>query len=308
MFVGLAVAACSRPAPPPRPAVVAQVGDGVVLASELREELERVRRESGEAPDPGAFEALRAGVLETLIERRLLLDEARRSGVVVTDEEVETLVARRDAAVAGAPAGTAVPAPEEMRARLRDQLLIDRLLVREVVGRTALGTDDARQWYDAHVDELGSGERVRALQILSRTAEEAQAVRREALRGVDFATLARNRSIAPDARAGGDLGWFAAGQMPPVVEQTCFALRKGQISEVVESPWGHHVFKLIDREAGGAPSFESARPSIELELRRQAVARAQAEYLAGLKQRAGVSIDEAEVARVVSPDLSESRP
>lgn len=307
LLVGLAVMACTRPATPPQPAVVATVGEGVVLASELREELERVRRESGEAPDPGAFEALRAGVLESLIERRLLLDEARRSGVAVTDEEVETLMSRRDAAAAHAPSGTAVPAPEEMRARLRDQLLVDRLLVREVVGRTALGTDDARQWYDTHVDELAGGERVRALQIVTRTAEEAQAARREALRGVDFATLARTRSVAPDARAGGDLGWFAPGQMPPVVEQACFALRKGQISEVVESPWGHHVFKLVGREAGGAPSFDSARPAIELELRRQAVARAQAEYLSGLRQRAGVTVDEAEVARVQSPDSSEPR-
>lgn len=70
LLVGLAVMACTRPATPPQPAVVATVGEGVVLASELREELERVRRESGEAPDPGAFEALRAGVLESLIERR----------------------------------------------------------------------------------------------------------------------------------------------------------------------------------------------------------------------------------------------
>lgn len=306
--VVLMLASCARPTEVPRPAVVATVGADVVLASELQEELERMALETGGQLDAAGVSDLRRGVLEALIERRLLLAEARTTGVTVTDEEMERLVSRRAAAAAQAPEASAGPSPAEMEIRLREQLLVDRLLVREVVGRTALGPDDARNWYDEHREQLESGERVRVRQIVTRTQDEALAVRREALRGVDFEQLAREHSIAPDAKAGGDLGWFSRGQMPPVVEDASFALRKNQIGEVVRSPWGYHVFKMIERDEGAAPSFAVAQKSIELELRRQAVARAQSEYIANLRKRVGVVVDEAELARVWPQQMAELQP
>lgn len=307
-FLALLLGACTQPAVAPRPAVVATVGADVILASELREELERVGLEAGGETEPAVFSDLRDGVLDALVERRLLLAEARATGVVVTDDEVERLVARRAAAAAQASVADAIPSPAEMESRLREQLLVDRLLVREVVGRTALGPDEARKWYDEHREQLGRGERVRARQIVTRTNEEAQAVRKEALRGVDFEALAREHSIVPDAKAGGDLGWFSRGQMPPVVEDASFALRKNQIGEVVSSPWGYHVFKVIERDDGAVPSFAAAEKSIELELRRRAVARAQSEYVANLRKRVGVVVHEAELARVLPRRTSEFQP
>lgn len=300
--------ACERPAPVVAPAVVASAGDERILASELRAELERVGLESGvDSADEDAFRALRRGVLETLIDRRLLLAEARATNVTVSDEEMERLAARRAASLARTSDDASVLSTGEMKGRLREQLLIDRLLVREVVGRTALGPEEVREWYDEHREELSRGERVRVRQVLTRTRDEAQAARSSALRGVDFAQLAREHSVAPDARAGGDLGWFARGEMPSVVEETSFALRKNQVSEVVESPWGFHVIKVIDRDEGRAPEFASVEKSIELELRRERVALAQSEYMRRLRERAVVTIDDEELERV-RPLSSETTP
>lgn len=302
------VVACERSSPVPTPSVVAIAGEESILASELREELERVGLEGGlAADDEEGFRALRRGVLEALIDRRLLLAEARSTGVNVSDEEMERLVARRAAALARTPDDASVLSTSDMKGRLREQLLIDRLLVREVVGRTALGPDEAREWYDEHKSELVRGERIRVRQVLTRTHDEAQSARLAALRGVDFAQLARDHSIAPDARTGGDLGWFARGEMPAVVEETSFALRKNQVSEVVSSPWGFHVIKVVDRDEGRAPDFSTVEKSIELELRRERVAQAQTEYMRRLRERVGVTIHDAELERV-RPFSSETNP
>ncbi|MGH7845425.1 MAG: SurA N-terminal domain-containing protein [Candidatus Binatia bacterium] len=99
--------------------------------------------------------------------------------------------------------------------------------------------------------------------------EKAEHVRAEAVKGKNFAGLAQQYSEDPSSSAGGDLGWFTAGQLLPALEKAAFELRKGEISQVVESPLGYHVLKLDDTKGEKTKSFNEVKDQIETEIRRE---------------------------------------
>jgi len=303
-------AACHRE--PPEPPVVARLGEkDRIFASDLQAEIDRVRTEAETENklEGDTFAALRKAVLDDLIDRRLLLNEALAQGVAATDREIDDLIAKRAASQPPENVGEKrkQPSPEELRARTREQVLIDRLLLKEVVARVALGPDDARNYYKEHADEFRRPEEIRVQQILvprrsqgdTDAREQAQALRKELNRGVDFATLAKRQSAAPEARRGGDLGWFGKGVMPAEFDEVCFKLRRGQVSDVTETPYGFHIFKLTDRRDAVSLPFEQVEANIELRLKRDAVQKAQSTYIEKLRQRTTVTFVEAELAKVI---------
>ncbi len=303
----LTLTACHRASLGPPP--VAILGEDRILAPELKEELDRTRLESdAEARlDGPGFSAVRQAVLNEMVDHRLLLAEAKRSGLSVSDKELDAALAQRRAvALPGEPSPHAL-APDELRRRTREQLLIDRFLLREVASRVAVGPNDAEQYYREHPDEFHRGEQIRVSQIVvprrdtgdTAAMQQIQALRAQLLRGDDFAKTARLHSAAPEADRGGDLGWFARGTMPPEFDQACFPLRKGQISEVVESPYGLHLFKLVDRRDASVVAFAEARVPIEQKLQRAAVEKAETAYIEKLRDRVGVRIIETEVRKVL---------
>lgn len=291
-LVSVALLSCEEP--PALPPAVAWLGEEPIRAPELVAELARARAEGALEVRPNGEDlaAFRRVVLDALLERRLLLAEAKRLNLTVTDREVDDALARRH--------GDQVPAAElaRLRAVTRDQLLSDLVLLREVVARVAILPAEVRAFYESRLEEFSRGEQVRALQLMVAKREEAEALRKELVRGADFGKLAREKSTSPDAKAGGDLGWFERGRMPPQFDEACFALRKGQLSEVVESPYGFHLFKLVDRKPASIAAFADVEEAIELRLRRDAVARAQGAWLARLREKARVRVDEAELAKV----------
>ena len=87
--------------------------------------------------------------------------------------------------------------------------------------------------------------------------------------------------------------------MPPEVEQACFALKKGAISGVVQSPYGLHIFKLIDRRDAAEIPLPEAERTIQQKLERAAVEKAEAAYIEKLRQKAGVRIVQSELDKVM---------
>jgi peptidyl-prolyl cis-trans isomerase C len=131
------------------------------------------------------------------------------------------------------------------------------------------------------------------------TREEAARVRDELRRKpATVAAVASRASIAPEGKRGGDLGWFGRGQGMPEVFDTCFRLQPNAISDVVPSPYGFHVFQVIEKKPPARRTLEEARPAIVARLLRDRRARAQEEYVAALRSQAKIQIDPTAVASV----------
>jgi peptidyl-prolyl cis-trans isomerase D len=169
-----------------------------------------------------------------------------------------------------------------------EYLVLDTLALQKSIN---LPEQDLKTYYEQNVQRLAGKEERRASHILINVAKDAPAAERAKARakaddllGVvrkapkSFADVARkNSQDTGSATKGGDLDFFAKGAMVKAFEDAAFALKKGDISDVVESEFGFHIIQLTDIKAPKAPSFESMRPQLEADLRKQQAQRQFAE-------------------------------
>lgn len=155
-----------------------------------------------------------------------------------------------------------------------------------------LPEQDIKTYYEQNLQRLASQEQRRASHILINAAKDAPAADREkaklkaeallaSLRKEPkaFAELARQNSQDPgSASKGGDLDFFARGAMVKAFEEAAFAMKKGDISPVVESEFGFHIIQLTDIKSAATPTLEAMRPQLEADLRKQQAKRQFAEF------------------------------
>lgn len=147
-------------------------------------------------------------------------------------------------------------------AYLKDRALMEELLQREA--KAAVTDERLHKLYDETAKNLKPEEEVHARHILVKTEDEAKKVEERLAKGEDFAKVANEVSIDPgSAKQGGDLGFFARGQMVPAFEETAFKLEPGKVSDPVKTQFGYHVIKVDEKRTRPIPPFEQVRPQIE---------------------------------------------
>jgi peptidyl-prolyl cis-trans isomerase C len=277
LLLGLIFFSCKRnrnePPPAPAPAVSADVrivatlnGDPITLA-EFQERYAR----AGFKPDEGVALDAKKDFLNRLIERMMLLREAQRRrfkvGLAEINKRIETLRTENGEDVKDTLASMGVDF-EKWKADVWEDMMIERLLAREVYRHVTVSSTEVRRYYQVNAQEFEKPEQVRARQIVVATEEEAKSVMAMLQTGTDFAAVAREKSTAPEAGKGGDLGYFAMGDMPAEFN-VVFGLPKGGTSGIVKSPYGYHIFKLEDKRKAGKIGLDEAYREIAEKLRRE---------------------------------------
>ena len=205
------------------------------------------------------------------------------------------------ARAAGVTFGAHLTEDGETQDQLADETRERLLAEKYVAGQVKIEEPTAaevKDWYEQHRAEFDQPAQVHALQILASSAGEAKDLLDQLRRGVPFDEVARASSLSPDARSGGDLGFFARGTMPKVFDDTCFALRPGQLSGVIQSSYGFHIFKLLERRAPKRGTLEGARTEVLRRLTQERRIAAERVLLASLRAQAKVQIDEAVLAQL----------
>ena len=216
------------------------------------------------------------------VDEKILLQRARAKGVTLTDEEKRDYLGRTKGAVArDASAGAAGDAG--------DALLTERLLVEKYLSQLVkdLKVEDKQvaAFYAEHKSEYLQPEKLQVSQILFSSQGAATEVRSR-LNGAseeEFRTIARTRSAGPEASRGGVMGVFSAGQLPSELEKFIFLMKEGEISRVVESPYGYHIFRLDKRFEARLVTLADASASIRTKLLDQKGKEAVASHLDTLK-------------------------
>ena len=284
------------------PPSVALVNGEPISTAAFQRQLSLARAEGAEGEGP--LDLVRKRVLDEMVARTLLLQQARARGVGVGPEQVERAFLGVRAEYPGTHFDDLLAQQKlsaaELKQRLREQLTVEKLFAEEVFPRVQVADEEVQRYHAEHPAEFEQPERVRVLQVVVKTREEALKVRDEVRRHPDkFGEVARRTSISPEGRSGGDLGYFGRGSGMPEVFDVCFRLPLNSVSDVVPSPYGFHVFKVVDRKPASKRSFPEASPEIQRKLLRERRALAQEEYLAGLRAKAKIQIDEAALAAVV---------
>ena len=182
-------------------------------------------------------------------------------------------------------------------------LLVERVLESEVLPSIEVDEETTRAFYEQHAEQFTEGGGVRARHILigispdasdrqkGEARERADSLRREVEGGADFAELARTNSEDPGSAAnGGDLGLVVRGQTVPDFEAALFALEPGDVSELIETPFGYHVTQMVEREAERIAPFAEASVQIrEFLIQQEQQARTGA-FIEALKAKSNIEI------------------
>jgi len=255
--------------------------DGVRIAAS---ELQRiVDQRLEDAPDSDREDVV-TDELNRLVSAQVALNHAAKAGVVVSDAEVEARLRELHGE------GWKDDDPR-YRDAVRREMIVDRVALLELAPRTKLPESALSAYFAEHRAEYAQPERVAVRQIVIEDRAKADALQAQLLQGADFAALARANSIAPEASEGGELPPFARGELPEAFDRA-FELEPGQISAVIESPYGFHIF-LLEREIPAhEPSFEEMRAKIEAELGQRNLEELRREWLRGLRKNAEIQTNE----------------
>ena len=129
--------------------------------------------------------------------------------------------------------------------------------------KAAVNEAEAKKLYDAQMTAAKPQEEMRARHILVETEAKAKEIFQLIAHGEDFTRMAKQHSKDPGSKdEGGDLGYFTRGQMVPVFEEAALKLKKGEVSQPVQSQFGWHIIKLEDTRQRGAPPFDQIKDRI----------------------------------------------
>lgn len=250
--------------------IIAVVNDGVItqnqLNSRVRSASMQLQRQKVQLPPP---EFLRQQVLDQMITERTQVQVAQEAGIRVEDTELEQALNRiaanqkmttQQMRQTVEKDGIAWP---DFREEIRSQMMIARVREREVDAKVNVTPGEVDNFL-ANQSATGAGEEVHLAHIIIRIPEgaspetlnklrmKAVSIDDQAKAGRDFAQLAATYSESNDAMQGGDLGFRPLDSLPQVMSSAIANLKPGQVSDVVRSPSGFHIVKLIARKGGSA--------------------------------------------------------
>ncbi len=298
VFTAVGIGCTEKKTAPVDLAVVATVNGEPISRAEFARELSRelATVDPVEPRSPEQLETFRRALLDGLVERTLLLQAARKLSLSASPEEVDRRVLRITADYPADGFEEALAQGQLSMAELKERtaalVVVEKLFDEHVYPRVAVTEEELRAYFEEHRAQFDEPEQVRAAQIVVRTLDEARRLQTLLRQGRKFPDLARRYSLSPDAKVGGDLGFFPRGTMPPAFEEVAFKLAVNQVSDVVTTEYGFHLFKVLERKAAKKRELVEVRAQVESRLVERKRAEAQRAFVEKLRADAAIVINE----------------
>ena len=315
---------CLSPADTVVEEIIARVNNEIVTRSEYirsRDQLKQEVQQQDPANADRAFAEKQRDVLRDLIDQQLLLQKGKDLGITGDTELIKRLDEMRkqmnletmeDLEKAAEAQGASY---EDFKQTMRNQIITQRVIGQEVGSKLAMNKDDEKKFYEQHRAEMEHPEQVRLSEILiapktpakpaaSRDAKpepqseaeteaglaaakaKAEDLLDQIHKGAKFEDLAKKYSDGPSAKEGGDLSYFKRGTMPKELDDKVFALKAGEVSDVIRTKQGYVILLAAEHQMAGIPSLKEAEPRIQDALYMQKLQPALRAYLTTLREQA----------------------
>ena len=183
------------------------------------------------------------------------------------------------------------PEVAEQVTTLRRDLMVRALLQEEVGAKVKVEDKEVQEYFAAHPEEF-SGDQIRVRHILVRTEEQAKDVL-ERVKKEPFEEVAKQVSLdTATAGKGGDLDFLRREQMFPDFAKAAFALKPGEVGDVVRTPFGYHIIKMVDRKKGQPSTFEQVKEQLRRRMTEERQNQRYQEWMKGLEAAAKITRDE----------------
>ncbi len=310
--------------------IIARVNNEIVTRTEYvrsRDQLKQEVQQQDPANADRAFAEKQRDVLRDLIDQQLLLQKGKDLGITGDTELVKRLDEMRKQMNLGTmeeleKAAEAQGASyEDFKQNLRNQIVTQRVIGQEVGSHLAMNKDDVKKFYDQHKAEMERPEQVRLSEILiapktpakpaaganadakpeppseaeteaalAAAQAKAQDVLEQIHKGGKFADLAKKYSDGPSAKDGGDLSYFKRGTLSKELEDKVFALKAGEVTDVIRTKQGYVILQASEHQMAGIPPMKEVEPRIQDALYMQKLQPALRAFLTTLREEAFIDI------------------
>lgn len=250
------------------------------------------------------MEEAQEGLLEQVIDDKLILSRAKELSIRVSEREVED---KLEQVKGGFPSEelfdetlrTQGVTVANLKDRYRDQIMMKKLVDFEVKSKVDVLPSDISRYYEKHRAEFKVDEKYKVRHILIKAGDEVgfelagveiSEIHDRLKQGHDFSELAKAHSQGPNKEQGGDMGYISRGTILDELEEEIFKLKTGEFSEPVKSRLGYHIFKVEDVADSGYLSLDGAKKDIKKFLFQKKLKEKLKEWIAELKSKAYISI------------------
>lgn len=280
--------------------VAAKVNGEVITMDELDAQVEALKKQYPQmfegADGEGRLIDFKQRLLDNLINAKLVQQAAEERDIKITDEEVEKQISQlkdgfKDDAQYEQALKSAGMDADGLEKQIREQLLTTKLI--ESLSKEGKATaEEIESYYEKNKAQFVQKEAKRASHILFKPEEKAKAaaVLKQVNDGGDFGALAKANSVdTATAQKGGDLGWPTTPYVPEF-ETALAKLGKGEVSELVQTPYGWHIIKVTDERKGSQQKLADVKDQIEQIIVQQRRADAYQKFLDKLRKDAEIEI------------------
>jgi peptidyl-prolyl cis-trans isomerase SurA len=310
--------------------IIARVNNEIVTRTEYvrsRDQLKQEVQQQDPANADRAFAEKQRDVLRDLIDQQLLLQKGKDLGITGDTELVKRLDEMRkemkletmeELEKAAEAQGASY---EDFKQNLRNQIVTQRVIGQEVGSHLAMNKDDVKKFYDQHKAEMERPEQVRLSEILiapktpakpaagasteakpeppseaeteaalAAAQAKAQDVLDQFHKGAKFDDLAKKYSDGPSAKEGGDLSYFKRGTLSKELEDKVFALKAGEVTDVIRTKQGYVILQASEHQMAGIPTMKEVEPRIQDALYMQKLQPALRAFLTTLREEAFIDI------------------
>ena len=298
----------AKPIPAQLPDVLARVNGEPITKSDFEQAIKTAEQRAGTPVPPDQRDRIYRDLLDQMIGYKLLVQESKARKVAVPDADLEARIISLKQQFPSEDAFKQALSQQKMtvdqvKSDARQEMAIKKLVDDEIASKVVVKPEDVKTFYEQNPKSFQESERVHASHILitaPKTADaatkaqakaKAEAILKEIKAGKDFATLAKQNSQDPGSAAnGGDLGFFQQGQMVGPFNDTAFSLKPGTVSGVVETVFGYHIIKVIEKQPGRTVPLEEVKPKIEQFLEAQNREKQTGVFVNGLRAKGKVEI------------------
>lgn len=307
--------------------IIARVNNQIITRSEYVRSQEDLRKEA-QQQDPINADKLVAekdkDVLRDLIDQQLLLEKGKDLGMTADTELIKKLDQMRkemnlesmeDLEKAAQAQGISF---EDFKQNMRNQIITQQVIGREVGQRLVIDKSEEKKFYDEHQKDLNQAEQIKLSEILVSTEKKAkdstdeqqlEAAKTKAddlldqiKKGARFEDVAKKNSDGPSASQGGDLGYFKRGTLAKELEDVTFAMKAGQVSDVIRTRQGYVILKVVEHHDAGVPPLSQIEAHVQDAVYMQKLQPALREYLTKLREQAFIDIRPGYVDTAASPN------
>jgi parvulin-like peptidyl-prolyl isomerase len=238
---------------------------------------------------------LKNRTLEQIVQNTLFRQEAKKHYIEISQEELSDALLKTEVGYAEDSFNKQLEfeglSREEWENIIEKNLLINKLINNFVNSRVSVSDDEMLRYFETNEAKFHKREQVRALHIMVETEEEIRQIQKELQsKQKDFSVLAREYSLGPEGVRGGDLGYFEAGQMPEEFDNV-FKLKINGVSDIIRTPYGFHLFKVVDKIEDRKMSFDESKKQTGQVLLQELQDKAFQKWLVQLKEKSTIDIN-----------------